>query len=357
MKLYHLPLEPYRQRYTEWLHKVERRDFKKSGFNYTPIRPGSASAKAVIDIQSGRVLDTMNRPLWALEQIAGLISQAVTSPGVAYFSDFYTPGLDAIPYSGCKLDIGAFLWAQTFDQYDFTTQHISWMRPWEVMAFDIYNFVFVAHDLLRELIVSAIPSAHGKLHTVGLPFSTKIVRKQLDMKEVPNEKYDVAYTSRWDQEKNPNFFLDLVAAREDLQFVVCTGHADLRGSDQKAVDRAKRMAAERSNLTILTGCTKGRYYAVLSRTKVQFNSALQDWISFTLLEALAFGCSPLYPNFRSFPDTLQYYEPSLYTPFDSRSALDKLDDLLTNPFPRQLTSSILSYHNGTMKRVAKILKG
>jgi glycosyltransferase involved in cell wall biosynthesis len=351
-RIFHLPLERYKERYTEWLRRAERRVFVREGFAYESIMP--STGKGVIEIQHGRVLDTFARPVWALNQVAELMAKSQTGQ-IAYFSDFYTPGLDALAYAGTNLTLCSFLWAQTFDQYDFTTEMMSWMRPWEVMAFDIYHHVFVAHSMLKELIVAAIPTAEAKIHVVGLPFSTKIVRKKLDPKEVPNEKYDVVYSSRWDKEKNPNLFLDLVAARDDLRFVVCTGHADLRGSDSQAIHRAKRMVAERKNLTVLVGCSKGRYYAVLSRSKVQFNCALQDWVSFTLLEALSFGCSPLYPNFRSFPDTLHYYPDALYVPFDAEDALGKLDNLLTKPFPKSLAAEILAHHSTALNRAAKIM--
>lgn len=351
-RLWHLPIERYRQRYTEWLDKAEKRAFK-SKFNLSTIRPRKEDASAVIDIRAGQVLDQFNRPLWSLAQISRLIEESSSSPGKAYFSDFYTPGLDAVAYSGLKLDVCSFMWAQTFDRFDFTQKHINWMRPFEVMAFEIYKKVFVAHEMLADLTISAIPQAESKIEVVGLPFNSKLVRGLLDPDEIPSDEYDVAYTSRWDTEKNPGMFLDLVESRTDLSFVVCTGHPDLLGSDSQAITRAKRVVSKGKNLTVFSDCTKGRYYAVLSKCRVQFNASLQDWVSFTLLEALTFGCSPLYPNTRSFPDTLQFYEPSLYIPFTVESAQDKLETLLTTPFPKSLASDILNYHDGTLGRITK----
>lgn len=304
-----------------------------------------------MSIRKGRVLDRMERPLWCLRQLISLLNEARPNTLPVYFSDFYTTGLDALAYSGAKFDAFSFCWAQTFDRYDFTQEHIAWMRPWEVMAMEIYKGVFVAHEELFDRIAVSIPGCEGKVHVVGLPFNSKRVGRMLDPDEVPNDKYDVAYTSRWDQEKSPLTFVELAALRPDLKFVVCTAHSDLIGTDTHAIEQVHRL----DNVTILTSCTKGKYYATLSQTRVQFNCALQDWVSFTLLEALTFGCSPLYPCERSFPSTLHYFEPCLYRPGDAVAAADKLDNLLIKPSPRSLRDDILGYHDKTLARIAKII--
>ena len=60
--------------------------------------------------------------------------------------------------------------------------------------------------------------------------------------------------------------------------------------------------------------SKSDYYDLLNRASIQFNSALQDYVSFTLLEASTYMCDVVYPRFKSFPECV----PSnrLYDPFD-----------------------------------------
>jgi hypothetical protein len=156
-------------------------------------------------------------------------------------------------------------------------------------------------------------------------------------------------------EKNPGLFLDLAITFPNKKFAICTGWEELRGTAKDDIERAKRMAAAGKNLSIFTGCTKGRYYAMLSMSKVQFNSGLQDWVSFTLLEALAYGCAPLYPNHRSFPETLLYHEPSLYKPFSVESAAEKFISLVEIGFPDITRNLILDHHSQALTRIADII--
>jgi len=355
--LLHLPLEHYRARYTEFLSEWEQAAFSED-FKVETIEPQHQNSSVVLDINKGEVLDSIARPAWAMQQVQMLLSRGGTPDlGRAYVSDFYLPGLDAIRYSRRPCRLSSFLWAQTFDRFDFTTQFMSWMRPWEIMAFSIYEAVFVASDLLFDLITSALPDFAPKIHVVGLPFNSSHVSNLWDKKKVPEEKFDVVYTSRWDKEKNPAFFLQLVKMLPNVKFAVCTGHPSLRGSDSAAVLEALKLQSQ-GKLQIFTNLTKGEYYSILSRCRVQFNCGLQDWVSFTLLEALTYKCLPLYPNHRSFPDALNHHQEFLYRPFDIRDAQLKLQNLLAKPdnFAFPDASEVLEYHNNTLYRISDILQ-
>jgi hypothetical protein len=355
--LIHLPLERYKQRYTEFLADWEKESFSKT-FEVSQLEPPEANV--VLDIKTGSVLDSIARPCYAMAQITQLLT-GVAAPdlGRIYCSDFYTPGLDALAYSGRRFHASAFLWAQTFDQFDFTARdHMAWMRPWEVMAFEIYDHVFVASSLLADLIITALPAYAHKVHVVGLPFNSDHVLKQWDQSFNKGVGHiDCVYSSRWDKEKDPNFFLDVVETCRDYTFAICTGWPDVRGNDRQAIERL-RVLRERGqpNLQVFTGCTKGQYYAVLAESEVQFNCARQDWVSFTLLEALVFGCSPLYPNFRSFPEALMGRQEFMYRPNDLEDACRKLQKLINSPEEEFPAQDVLDYHNHTLDRIAAIIK-
>lgn len=355
--LYHLPLEPYRQRYTEFLSTWEKTEFNNF-FNITEVV--DSSQPALLDINSGSVLDRVSRPMNCMAQMQKLVSMPGSSDlGRIWFSDFYTTGLDALPYSGRRFHASAFLWAQTFDRFDFTAkEHMNWMRPWEVMAFEIYEHVFVASTLLKDLIVTAIPNVESKVHVVGLPFNSKFVQDTWDKSFTPSQRYDVVYSSRWDTEKDPEFFLALVESCPDLSFAICTGWPEVRGNDRAAIERLRRIREKgESNLTVYSGLTKGQYYSVLAQSRVQFNCAKQDWVSFTLLEALAMGCDPLYPSTRSFPEALMHNDQHLYRPLDLEDAEFKLRFLLKTPNVEfNYRDAILNHHDQTLNRIAQIIK-
>lgn len=353
--LVHLPLEPYKSRYTELLADWELKAFSKE-FSVTQVKPSSSVA---IDVMAGRVLDEIGRPCYAMEQILHVLRGSKSRQiGKMYLSDFYTPGLDALAYSGKRFQASAFCWAQTFDLYDFTYEkHLNWMRLWEFMALNLYKHVFVASSMLKELICSACASQEiaSKIHVVGLPFSSEGVNATCNISLAPAEEIDVVYSSRWDLEKDPRFFLNVVESNPDLKFAVCTGHPDLVGTDDASVKHALRLEAA-GKLRIFRGLAKARYYAILARSKVQFNCALQDWVSFTLLEALTMGCSPLYPNHRSFPEALMYSEPNLYMPNNLDDACYKLRSLVSKDSAFKHREAILMQHDNTLANITRIIK-
>jgi glycosyltransferase involved in cell wall biosynthesis len=349
--LTHLPLERYRQRYSENLADWELSAFSKK-FDVTTVTPGDPTL--VMDIHTGSVLDSTARPVWAMKQVLELLHSPGVDLGKLYLSDFYHPGLDALAYSGRRFEASAFCWAQTFDIFDFTRSMVNWMRPWELTALNVYKKTFVASTGLADLIFASIPGLDAnRLSVVGLPFNSEAVKGLWDIKEVPPEPIDCVYTSRWDKEKQPLLFLELVDRNPNLKFAVCTGWHDVRGTDTAALQRLAYMRTHAKNLTVYTGLTKGRYYAILSRSRVQLNTALQDWVSFTLLEALTFGCQPLYPNFRSFPEALDYETDFMYRPSDVADANKKLRYILDNNLSFPKRQVILDHHDRALDRIAE----
>lgn len=349
-KLTHLPLEPLKARYTSHLHQWEQKAFSRN-FDVQQITPQVDGVS--IDIMQGRVLDSVNRPRYAMAQIDHLLrNTSGRSYGKLYFSDFYHPGIDALAYSRREFTAYAYCWAQTFDCYDFTRDMVGWMRPWEYMALNIYSKVFVACPELRDLIIAAVPMLDDKIIDVGLPFDSNAVRSVIDPEKAPAEPIHCVYTSRMDMEKNPGMFLSLARHCPEYTFAICTGHNDLYGTDTDAIEYAKQLEAQ-GKLKIYRGLDKSEYYAILSRSHVQFNSASQDWISFTLLEALTFGCRPLYPNFRSFPAALNYSPEFLYAPHDLHDAIEHLRYLLENPsVDFAYREAVLSKHDSTLSFIA-----
>lgn len=353
--LKHLPIEPYKQRYTELLHTWESSTFSKY-FEYEAVTPKNANV--VMDVSNGHVLDRKQRPLWCLDQVRQLIERD-TKPDVTYFSDFYTSGIDALTYSGDKSKKGAYCWAQSFDNYDFTATDDSlsgMMRMYEFMALTaVYDAVFVACPVLADLIQSAIGKANAKkIHVVGLPFSSTHVRSLVVNSDHTFNPIDVVYSSRWDVEKNPCFFLDVVEAMPDRKFAICTGWSTLRGTDTVAIARANNLIAK-GRIQLYAGLDKPMYYSILEASSIQINTAKQDWVSFTLLEALSLNCLPLYPMFRSFPHTLQYDGRFLYNPNSVDDAVEHANFLLDTSQDRRVLNDILAYHNSSLDRIAHTL--
>lgn len=352
--LIHLPLEESKFDHTELLSGWESLAFAQS-FNVSSIKPASSLA---IEVMTGKVLPGVSRACYSIAQVNALLHGAGSrSIGKIYFSDFYTTGLDALPYSRAKFQAFAYCSGQTFDIHSKCQSHIAWMRLWEVMAMNVYAKVFVPCQELKELILTALPGLdYEKIEVVGLPFDSAAVAKLCELHHAPADEIDVVFTSSFNHEKNPRMFLDIVMASPEFKFAISTAHEELTGSDEAAVDLALRMEAK-GRLKIYRNMSKGRYYAVLSRSRVIFNCAIQEWVGYTLLEALTFGCVPLYPNYRSFPDALMQSSENLYAPRNFEDAVAKLRVLLSREeLSFRYAQQVLNYHNGALASIAQTMK-
>ena len=358
LPLAYFPLESYQSRYTGlmsceggWMEKV-----LGSKFALESVRP----EQETVIIRSGEVLDAVQRPIYAMRQVIEYLTTTPSSMPV-YVDDFFHPGIESLAYAKRKNPplLYTYCWAQTFDRYDFT-RDLPWMRAWEIMAAQHYSKIFIASPILKDLILTSFPDLEGRVHNVGLPFDSKDVLRVREQSKVVYPDYHVVYSSRMDSEKNFGFFCDVV---EQLggkyKFAVSTGHDEMRGTDTAGILHAKDLV-ERGKLTVYTNMTKPDYYALLSKSVVQFNCARQDWVSFTLLEALTCGCIPIYPMFRDFVNVFADSSEFLYAPLNLSQACSRIDQALTAApyaaWAKQFAAETLRYYDGSIGRLADIMQ-
>lgn len=325
-RIFYCPLEAYKERYTMQLSAPVtgwlERNWIAAGIDY--VRVEGDRQHEPVNITTGVALDAVGRSTMCFAQVIKLLDLLPTmnEDDVIYFDDFWHPGIEAIAYAASVMGMPipkmyANLWAQSVDEHDFTYPMRKWMRHFEKGFGELLAGIFVACPMLRALVVDGgIAPAH-KVHAVGHPFSSEEVKSR--MPELPESRTDtVVFSSRWDTEKDPKFFLAVVDAvlktRPDTNFVICSSHTTLRSNDQKLLDRLQASIKRcKGRLMVFEGLSKEDYYATLADSKVQMNTALQDWISFTMLEASCAGTYPLYPNYRSFPEVLRYDGSFMYT--------------------------------------------
>jgi hypothetical protein len=170
----------------------------------------------------------------------------------------------------------------------------------------------------------------------------------------------VGFAARFDQEKQPSFFMDLIEMyrnqgrhRDHIEFAIFQG-GPLRSNNPDYVDQARTLAGLGA-LTIYENLTKNDYYNLLNDTRVLFNCALQDWVSNTVSEADTLGCNVLYPAYRSFPEAFANDASRLYVPWSIDDAFHKLEHLLDKPHPNM--GQISAWNDGTVDRVVDIMTG
>lgn len=315
-RVIYLPLEAYEERYTKQLSgtHTEKGWFESAmdehQIPYMSIRGEPKDGK----INNGKVLDAVGRSQWCAEQLIALyklINAKVINPltDVIYFDDFWHPGIESIPYIFSQMGDGyiprmyAYCWAQSVDRWDFTHAMQSWMRPFEVGIGKVLDGIFVANSMLQELLDAASIGSH-KIHVTGLPFNSKQVLSMMDLSK--KKKNQAVFTSRFDYEKRPDLFVKIAKAygklypESDMKFIICS-------SGRIKTDTPYRsetfMDAVGADIEILEGLSKQQYYNILTESKFQINTSLQDWVSYTMLEAACANCGLIYPTHRSFPET------------------------------------------------------
>jgi hypothetical protein len=365
MRIFYLPLEPYKERYTEQLDRwTLNRWGKDSSVTLVPVYGDAAQQH----ISTGTVLDAHGRPKYAASQVArlvGLLASVVTSPeDVIYFEDMFTPGFEAIPYIFDQLPpqsrprVYVRNYAQSVDPHDFTHSMRRWMRKYEEMVYETVDGVFCASTAHEQLMrVAGLPTHH--VHVVGLPFDLADVLQTVSYADRASTGHapQVIYSSRLDAEKNPHFLCDLISACSEIDFLICTGAEDIRSNDASVLERLRTLEKQQ-RVRVQRRSTKKQYYAQLACSRVQLNTAYQDFVSFTALEASAFGVPTLAPAYMSFPEALRKDPSQLYIPNSVEDASKKLRALLDDESSMRLDPTWLSrVHDKTLDRMMSVFKG
>ena len=360
--LFYLPLEPYIERYTYFMSCKDgwaEDHFKTNKVNFVRIE-GSTIDNT---INVGKVVDAFGRSYFAMTQICNLIVKIkngeMKDGDVVYVEDFWHPGIESLFYirhlSGINFKIGTFLHAQSVDDTDFSYSMREWIRPIEIGFGAGYDYIFVTSEILKGLCVDAGIGTNDKVINVGLPYNSKRLLSQLyDMGfKQPTEKKDyVIFSSRFDDEKDPMFFLDLVEYCNDIKFLLVKPRKILSHNPSVMARLEVILNKPNTNLMLVDTTNKLDYYNALASAKVQFNCAHQDWVSWTLLEAVTFKCLPLYPIWKDFPVELHNDERYLYKKRNLIECATKLRSLMNSKFDESL-SYVVEKHDDSWKNYLK----
>ena len=372
-KLYYMGLESYEARYTLQLTEWNRRVFERRGLDvvYVPGLTLDNSQKIVV----GQVLDAHGRSYFGMSQMMNLVRMMqqgeVTAKDVIYFEDMFQPGFESLGYiinqvpAELRPRIFVRCLAQAIDPDDFV--HVwgmgKWMMDYERMVNDIVTISGGAVLATNEEMVMHMKVAGwtAPVYNIsGLAFGKDEVRGRVpgELKPFEDRARRVGFAARFDQEKQPGFFMDLIdmfheQGPADVEFCIYSG-GELRSNNSDYVTRARAMEAE-GKLKIYDNISKNEYYMHLNNTRVLFNCALQDWVSNTVNEADTLGCNVLYPAYRSFPETFANDPNRLYIPWSIDDAYHKMQNLLRAPHHNM--GLISDWNNGTIDRVIDIVTG
>jgi hypothetical protein len=363
-------LEPYKARYTLQLQEWNRAVFERRGINYEIVSGETLSNDQAI--VTGQVLDAHGRTYFGMSQLMNLIRKMkageLNHADVVYFEDMFQPGIESLPYILDQIDpinrprIFVRCLAQSIDPDDFV--HVwgmqDWMGHYEKM---VDSFVTGVLATSEEMVMHMkIAGWKAPIYNIsGLAFGKDEVRERVagELRPFSDRKHRVGFAARWDQEKQPDFFMDLIDAWHErhpgsgVEFCIFSG-APLKSNNNSYMARTRSMQTA-GKLVIHEDLEKNDYYNLLNDTRVLFNCALQDWVSNTVSEADTLGCNVLYPAYRSFPESFANDSERLYIPWSIEDALNKLEKLLRAPHPNQ--GKISDWTNGTVDRIIDIIEG
>ena len=363
-KLFYMGLEPYEGRYTLQLQEWSERAFKRRNIDYV-IVPGTTIDNTK-SIQVGQVLDAHGRSYFAMSQMMNLVQMMrngeVTGNDVIFFEDMFQPGMESLPYIMDQIPIKdqPQVWirclAQTVDPDDFV--HVWGMSKWMSLYEEMCNEFVTGVLASNEEMVANMKIANWKApiyNISGLAFDKIEVQERVNRLSFASRKKRVVFTARFDQEKQPDFYMDIAEdfADTDIEFAVLQG-GPLRSNNQRYITRARELEA-RGVLKIYENLKKNEYYNIVNDSRVLFNCALQDWTSNTVSEADALGANVLFPAYRSFPEIFANDHTRMYVPWSKDDATDKLEVLLAAP--HKDIGKISNWTSSTIDRYIDIMQG
>jgi len=337
-KLFYFGLEPLKARYTYQLSKEWMPATFEPYANELEFIDVEGEFDPDQQIKIGAVLDAVGRGKFAMSQCANFLDMLnrdeVKDGDIIFLQDYWHPGIESILYAidlyGIDLKIYSMLHAQSVDEYDFTYPMRNWMRGFELGLDKRMTGIFIGSTVHKEQLREAGFTA--PIHVVSLPIHKQATLSKLPEYNSLDKKDVVVYSSRLDKEKNPFFMMEVakefLKQKPDFEWHVTTSGKEFRSMLPGAIDALNKLAEEEPRFKLLNGLTKEEYYTELATCKIQFNSALQDYVSWTVIEATAFGADIVYPNFRSFPEFVD--SDRMYKAFDVQSAIDTIHDVLEN---------------------------
>ena len=366
-KLFYMGLESYEARYTLQLTEWNRRVFDRRGLQVVYVPGNTIDNSQAISV--GQVLDAHGRSYFGMSQMMNLVQMMkdgeVNAEDVIFFEDMFQPGIESLPYvmdqipSNDRPRVFVRCLAQSIDPDDFV--HVwgmaKWMGLYEKMVCEFATVLATNEEMVAHM---RIAGWEAPIYNIsGLAFGKQEVLDRVNnqIKPFDQRKKRVVFAARFDQEKQPGFFMDLVSAYRkidpDVTFAILSG-GPLRSNNPDYVTRARKMQAA-GDLEIHESISKNTYYSIVNDSRVMFNCALQDWVSNTVSEADTLGCNVLFPAYRSFPETFANDADRLYVPWSKQDAINKLKPLLESPHANM--GKLSDWTDGTIDRTVDIMEG
>ena len=201
---------------------------------------------------------------------------------------------------------------------------------------------------------SSIKSKYNKNSTVIYP--------PVDISEfknkIPIKKQQVVTISRFSQEKNLEFALDVMVNIDTKYSLI--GNTKTKSNELYFKKLASKIDTQQSHskIKLLKNISRNEIIQNLQNSKVYFHSSPETF-GISIIEAMAAGCIPIVPDNSAHKETVPY-EQLRYVPNDASDASSKINDALSGKFDNMSDSfkeSLIQYDKENFKnKLEKYLK-
>jgi hypothetical protein len=222
-KLFYMGLESYEARYTLQLTEWNRRVFDRRGLDVVYV-PG-ATIDNTQSISVGQVLDAHGRSYFGMSQMMNLVQMMrngeVTSEDVIYFEDMFQPGIESLPYildQVILLSVLVFMYAVLLRPLIRMTLFMygAWQSGCQLYEKMVNEFVTGVLATNEEMVAHmriagwTAPIYNISWSGIWQSRSSRAYRWISKYRPFEERKMRVGFAARFDQEKQPDFYMDLI---------------------------------------------------------------------------------------------------------------------------------------------------
>ncbi|PIP57780.1 hypothetical protein COX03_01170 [Candidatus Woesebacteria bacterium CG22_combo_CG10-13_8_21_14_all_39_10] len=337
-KIYILHLEPLEERYTKQWLKWFRAELKARNLAYEFVEGKTLTN----EVESGVVLDAEGTNYWKFTQMLEVCKlfkeKKINNNDIFFTMDLWHPSLEAIPYMATlekkNVKIFGFLHAGSYTTEDFAEPMSDWASFFEKGWAKICDGIFVGSKYHKEKFIRKrkIGGLESKIYVTGNPFNTQDILKAVPEKINPVGRREniVIFSHRWDYEKRPNVFVDMMNQlqniRKDFKVYITTSRKKFRSNQKWLIEK---LHSARFEYHIFDGLSKEQYYQLLSKSKIFVSTTIEENFGYCLLEAMTLGCTPVVPNKYSHPEILNNDSRFLYN--NNKEAVKIVSAFLDSP--------------------------
>ena len=280
-KLFYMGLESYEARYTLQLTDWNRRVFERRGLDVVYVQGDTIDDTKSISV--GQVLDAHGRSYFGMSQIMNLVQMMRNGEcgggDVVYFEDMFQPGIESLPYIMDQIpaeqrpQVYVRCLAQAIDPDDFV--HVwgmsKWMALYEKMVNEFAKVLATNEEMVAHMKIAGYEAPIYNIS--GLAFGKQEVQERLGeaIKPFHERSNRIVFTARFDQEKQPDFYMDLVERYSEQYpgkqtFAILQG-GPLRSNNDKYIERARELQAK-GILEIHEDLKKDQYYKIVNDSRV-----------------------------------------------------------------------------------------